>query len=175
MLIDKSYFIGELNIPNVDYLDGESMLTDLLQDTEPKFLQSLMGYDLFKQFTAGILVDPMLQKWADIKNGVEFSGFDGRLKNWKGLVNDDKKSPLAYYTFYQYMKRTVTQTAAMGEVRTKNENSELVAPAPKMARIWNQMVEQNILLREFLNVNYATYGDYGSDYNLVRKINPYNL
>ncbi len=161
-LINSSYFIGERNIPNTLYPEVSSLIDHLISEHQEEYLTSLMGYELFKLFEAGLLVTPTPdQKWLDIKNGVAFTGLDGRAKKWAGFVNATTLlSPIADYVYYWYSRNNSTQTAAMGEVQSKNENSSNVSSAGKQVRAWNDMVAKNKLLNEFLQVNYSTYPEF---------------
>lgn len=181
-LIDKTYFIGEKNIPNTDYTEVVDTVNTLIGIYEPKYLQLLMGYELSKLFVAGITAGSPAQKWLDIKNGVEFIGLDGRLKKWYGFVDTATfESPIAYYCYSKYLKNNATQTAEMGEVNTLNQNSTKASSRHKQCSAWNKMVDMNCILHEFLTANYAIYPEYqlkqycSESRSLFKKQNPYGI
>lgn len=181
-LIDISYFIGERNIPNTSYPDVSSLIDNLVVVHEREYLISLLGYELFKLFEAGLLDNPVAQKWLDIRDGVVYTGMDGRVKQWRGFVNASTfESPVADYVYYWYVRNNQSQTAAMGEVKSGSENAFPVSSAYKQSKAWNDMAEKSYSLYEFLQLNYATYPEFQLQSgrselrNILTKINAYNL
>lgn len=181
-LIDKSYFIGEKNIPNTDYVEVVDSVNTLIGVYERRYLDLLMGYDLSKLFVAGIAEGSPAQKWLDIKNGVEFTGLDGRLKKWNGFVDTATfESPIAYYCYNKYLKNNATQTAEMGEVNTLTQNSTKASSRHKQCNAWNKMVEMNKFLHEFLVSKYDVYPEYqlkqytSESRSLFIRQNPYGI
>lgn len=55
-------------------------------------------------------------------------------------TGDSKESLIANYVYYWYVRKTITQTTTVGEVKTKTENATRVIPSGKMERAWNEMV-----------------------------------
>lgn len=91
-LIDVSYFVGELTIPNTDETAIAERLTGFINKYEPLFLQKLFGYPLYKAFVAAMSVTPPAtpaQRFLNILYGVEYTDFQGRLQKWKGLIVTD--------------------------------------------------------------------------------------
>jgi hypothetical protein len=74
-LIDVSYFVGELNIPNTGTLPIQERLNWHIQKYETEFLQKLMGYPLWKAFTA--VNPPTDARLLNLLNGAEFTDWDG--------------------------------------------------------------------------------------------------
>jgi hypothetical protein len=92
MLIDKSYFVGDLNIPNTGDLPVSERLTWFIQKYEPEFLLKLLGYPLYKVFIAGLAVTPPAtpdQRFIDILYGKEYTDPNGLLCKWQGLIITD--------------------------------------------------------------------------------------
>lgn len=154
-LIDESYFVGELQIVNTDKTHILERLENFINKYELEFLRDIMGYDLYKAYTAGIAVNPPDVKWTNIKAGVEYTGSDDRLHKWEGLAK-----PLANYVYYWWQKDQDTQTVGLGEVKTKGENSVNVSPIRKMVRAWNEMSDQVSSLYYYLNSNPDTYTEW---------------
>lgn len=92
-LINSSYFIGERNVPNSTYPDVLSTLNNLIDVHEKKYLQRALGYELFKNFMAGLLEVTIEPRFLDILFGKEFTGVDGRLKKWMGLISVTEETP----------------------------------------------------------------------------------
>lgn len=86
MLIDRTYFIGDLNIPNTDNTSIGELLDWFIEKHEVEFLESVLGYELYKALKAGLLVIPVDQKWTDLIEGVEYTDLAGKLRFWQGLI-----------------------------------------------------------------------------------------
>ena len=182
MIITSSYFIGERNIPNTLHDDVASILNNLISVHEVEYLNALLGYELNKLFTAGIGEVIPEAKWTDLLNGVEFTARNGQLMKWTGFKNTTTyNSPVADYVFYKWLKNNATQLASMGEVQTENENSTPVSSAHRMAKAWNNMVELNKTLYEFILTKPDEYPSFLTNTgtrdcrNLFTKINAYNF
>jgi hypothetical protein len=85
MLINASYFVGELNIPKVSNTDVSEKLAWFINKYESELLTNLLGYSLYKAFMEGIVVDPMDSKWSDLLYGAEYN-YNGYTKYWKGII-----------------------------------------------------------------------------------------
>src|SRR5574341_413931 len=86
-LIDRSYFIGELNIPNTNRTEIQERLDWFIEKHEQQLLRDLFGYPLYKAFKAGLQGAPVDQKWTDLLQGVEYTNQSGILDTWRGLVS----------------------------------------------------------------------------------------
>lgn len=167
MLIDKSYFIGDINVPNTSAVSVGERLDWFINKFEPQFLLQVLGYELDKAFAAGLAEDPVPQKWADLKDGVEYTGLDGRLRKWRGFIetvvegeDGQKQSMIANYVYYFFMRGVVTQTTGIGETVTKAENADIVSPADKMCYAWNEMIRWVRELVYFLDSKVADYPEW---------------
>lgn len=156
-LIDSSYFIGEIAIPNID--QRPNTIQDNIDKYEKEILICLLGQKLYDEFIAGLAITPTVpQIWLDLKDGKDFilpyNGHDVTLK-WNGFVNADKISLIAYYVYYQIRYEEISTTTSVGEVRGKVENSELVNETRKMLNAW----------RKFLHLyGELVYSENGVDY-----------
>jgi hypothetical protein len=156
-LIDHTFFIGELNLPNTGNTEMQLRLNRFITKYEDRFLTELLGYDLYKQLKTGLIAITPDSKWTDIRDGADFT-FNGLSYNWQGLVNDDTKtSIIANYVYYWWMRNEATQTTAVGEVITKTENSTRISPATKMRSAWDEMVNGVWQLVRFLDANRSIY------------------
>ncbi len=207
-IINSSYFIGERNIPNTNASDVGSLLANMLNIYEKKWLVAALGYDLFVAFKAALLNgDPLAQRYWDILFGADFTGLDGLPTRWDGLVaktdenaltmdisidgntitldvadvptSAEPKSPLADYVYFYWLRKKNSQTADVGEVRSDDQNAQVISPRYKLTYAWNDMVDKTCKLHEMMVVNYAVYPEYqrvtGTDDNLElrTKLNPY--
>lgn len=84
--IDRSYFIGELNIPNKDQVAVQEQLDYFIEKYEKEFLEQCLGYELYRDFMAGLTGSPIDTKWNELLSGAAYSNRSSRPANWKGLV-----------------------------------------------------------------------------------------
>lgn len=147
-LIDNTYFHSEINIAQVQSIPVQAAITSMITKYETDYLKKVLGYAFWKLFNAAIA--DVSGRWYDIKVGAEYENANGYTKKWEGFTNAEKLSPIANYCYYWYMRENVTFTASAGEQEGKAENSTVVSPGPKMARAWNEMVDQTALLYDFL-------------------------
>ena len=150
MIIDKTYFIGEINIPGLQSTDVQAKLNVFINKYESEYLELALGYSFAKLFAAGLAADTPPTKWTDLKDGAEYENADGITKKWKGLSNSMKNSPIANYVYYWHTRDNATYTAPMGEVKGKSENSVSTSGAIKQMRAYNAMVDMTRSLHEFL-------------------------
>lgn len=175
-LIDKSYFVGEIALPNLEKVINT--FNSSLDKYEGEILTDLLGYELYKEFKEALAAAPVIplpQKFVDLRDGVEFT-FDYNGKDitvkWNGLVNAEKESLIAYYTYYKIRQKELSITTSVNEARGKLENSESVNEARKMLNAWRRM------LQLYGSVQYSEsgvkYGNvwYGHDYFYFDKYDP---
>lgn len=173
-LIDASYFVGEINL-----VINQERLNHFIKNYEMQYLIGFLGYDLYKQFIEGLNVQPNAEaKWTKLKNGDEFTDYNSRLNKWLGFTNDFKKSPIANYVYYHYLRDGISQTTAVGEVQSNTQNSSVISPIDKMVRAYNEMVDLTNLAICYLQVNKATYPSFEIalvNRSLINKINKFNI
>lgn len=136
-IIDSTYFEGEILLTNKTDLSTD--ITQAINQYEKEILISLLGYELYK------LVDstPNIEPYKSLIEGDEFDlTFDGitQTLKWEGLKNSAKESLIAGYVYYNYMHRNYIKPGAVGTIKPKSENSEIVSPYPKMVQAWNKMI-----------------------------------
>lgn len=273
-LIDRTYFVGELNIPNTSQAAIGSAIDLFIEQYEEKLLDEVFGYTLYKALKAGLQVVPVAQKWTDLIEGVEYTDMAAKTRFWKGLVtqpptvlnaldalnpidvvvgrgqlydpvsattsttipaalvgktfrfekrgvgsliageysvvgntltligdqfsiNDvytyksatlaintstgtDKRSLIANYVYYWYIRNNHTQTATTGETKAANENSTMASPALKMVRAWNEMSTWICELVNYLDAKKDDYTEWADQdvWCMLRKfktINEFNI
>lgn len=189
MLIGSSYFVGERNIPNTTYSDVTSRLANLVDNHERTFLIDLLGYELFTEFAAALKASADTEpdeRYLDILFGKDFTGQDGRLKRWDGLVmktsDEDYKgkldgveftiarpdvptrsqplSPIADYVYCQWLKGQASQTGGIGEVVSLGQNSNRTSNRYKHSRAWNEMTEKVDLFYDWMIQRYDVYPEF---------------
>lgn len=172
-LIDDSYFVGSINIPNVDRFINS--FNDRLEEYEKEVLIDLLGYQLYNDFILGISEVTPEQRWLDLRDGgVEFTfTFDGHevTRKWDGLINDEQKSLIAYYSYYRFIYESQSSTSGIGEVIGNAENSTRVDNIRKSVSAWNEFLRLygdtcNYYFSKF-NETYYTFNDEPSAYNFL--------
>ena len=180
-LIDISYFIGQINVPNAAKVDVGEELLAFVDKYESEFLEDVLGYPLAKAFTTGLAAGSPDAKWTDLLAGKEYTSINNKVEYWKGLRDSTKKtSPIANYVYYWWMRNGVTKTTSVGEVMPEGENSKRVSPARKMISAWNEMSERIDGLICFLEANKATYPEWDSSHircvlSQFRQLSLFNL
>lgn len=93
--IDRTYFHGDLHISGLSTTPVQEKLNHFISVYEPKCLEELFGYEFKKEFTTGLLEAVPAQKWIDLRDGAEFTGYNGRLKKWIGLTGNANAIPVS--------------------------------------------------------------------------------
>lgn len=127
-------------------------LQSLIDDKEPEVLTKLLGYSLYKAFIAGLAEDPIPQKWADLKNGAEYTDQRGNLQKYLGI-----KPIISRFVYYWYLRQQATQTTGVGESSNKTENAIRTSPNQKQATAWNDMVKAVKSCYAYLHDNVDLY------------------
>lgn len=139
MIIDATYFVGEINIAQLGQPEVLELVNRFIKKYEKRFMKEYFGATLAKKIndentTPG---DPLMEA---ILTGADFE-YKGEPVEWVGLKNTDKVSPIANYVFYFFAEDQLTSQSQVGEVYNKAENAELVSPDSRLAYIWNDMIE----------------------------------
>lgn len=168
--IDASYFFGDLLIAQKSETSVASNLNLFIDEHEPRLLADLMGYDLYEAYKAGIAAGSPLAKWTELRSGVAYTTRSGISTKWPGLIFTNgtaKKSLIANYVYWLWMENTASDSTGTGEKITAAQNAANASPASKMIRAWNQMVNWNCELIEFLLTKADTYPEFQSHYSRI--------
>jgi hypothetical protein len=170
-LIDNTYFsIEPLYIPNAgtntagisQKLTSDKTLevNRLIVKREKEYLVKMLGTKIYDLFIAGLAATPTIdQKWLDLRD--------------KFVDSTNKLSPIANYCYCFYLRNM--PTTDLGIVVPKVENATLLSPATKIADVWNDMVQQNYELCQWLVDNCDTYEDAEHDILLPPYVENYGL
>lgn len=135
-LIDTTYFTGRINIP-LNTLNT-STLEAYIERCEKELLLKVLGYDLYT-LIAAYDPDTSEQRIIDIVEGKEYAATTDHKVKWDGLANAEKISPLAYFTYYHFVKDHNSLLMPVGNVKPKQENSAAADVSPKLAEAWYYM------------------------------------
>lgn len=154
MTIDTTYFEGELSLGQITSGAVTAAVNLYIEKYEDLLLTRLLGYELYRDYKAGIAVVPTpLTKWTELRDGKEYTNSYDVLTKYRGLKFTSgslKQSPIANFVYYHYLKDNISFTMGAGEVKPKSNSSDNVNPYPKMVRAWNEMVDWNWELVHFL-------------------------
>ncbi len=149
-LIDASYFIREIHIPNVNESNTDAgTKLEYFVDEKVRLLLSTkaLGSVLFNQLnsniTNGVLSNTAPQKWKDLVNGKTYTK-DDKTYVWEGLLQTKgtfKKSLLAYYTYYYWLMDNVSTMVGIGEVRGEAKNAVNVNSTQRLTTVWNEFIK----------------------------------
>ena len=149
-IIDQTYFIKELNIPNLNEMDSD-VLTDLNIDIDKyvrQLLRDALGAELFKDLdsniTDGVLNVDATDKWKNLVNGVEYVK-DEVTYTWKGLTYTEgafKGSLLAKFVYFYWLRDSVSLLTGTGEKNITAEGAISVNASQKLISVWNSFIEE---------------------------------
>lgn len=150
-LINPTYFIKELTIPNANQTQIVGSADNFNQwiDKEARLvLQRALGYDRFSELDAlidgnGDLPSSSPQKWRNLVYGETYS-YQSRDLHWKGLVFTEgsfKGSLLAHYVYAKWLEFQLSKQSGFGESRGVSVNSVNQNSTHRYVYIWNSFLE----------------------------------
>jgi len=166
-IIDNTYFITENNLP-VDNINIQSFI----DKHEPEILKKIFGYALYKDFIDGLAVLPTPdQKWLDLRDGSEYT-YDGELNKYEGIQNI-----IADWVYYWITRSEKTTATDSGIKRANVMNMENTDPKSRQVYSYNEMVDQIVLLNEFILANNESVADTYENYETAtfKKNNVLNI
>ncbi len=183
MLIDQSYFIGEINIPGLTSEDVSGNLDYFISKYETEYLRLALGYPLWKALSDSM--DPLTARFERLLYGYEFENCHGNMDYWTGLINTPdeiqegalrKTTPIANYIYYNWSCDNITFTTTIGEVKGKAENSTSASVVQKQSRAYNEMSALTDKMLEFVKANAADYPEFNNCHtNPFGRTNIFNL
>lgn len=142
-IIDTSFFVGDIEIPNVAQAPIRAKLENSIKLYEKEVLISLLGYPMWKDLQANIASPSGI--WDKLINGEEFSfTFNGETITtyWEGLKGLEKKSLIAYYVYFMHRRKEASYMAGVGtEVKADTENSTMDDLHTKLVYVWNEFIK----------------------------------
>lgn len=135
-IIDSSYFVLDVNVPDGTYSILDSMITRY----EHVILEYVLGPTLYKLMVdnASDAIYKRILEPHDYE--IQYMGATHKVY-WNGLTNADKISLLAYYVYVQWVRNGITTTLKTGEIKSISENSEQAPVNQKIAYAWRLMRE----------------------------------
>lgn len=198
MIIDNTYFIDEIYIPNakpgitnsIKSVDAD--LVRLINEKTRECLIKCLGFNLFSEFAAVLddtspdgLLPATAQKWDDLLNGASYINPEGENVEWRGIRHATDgivydRSFLADYCFYWYERNDFIKRSNTGSNRPIAKNATDAKPTIAVADAWNRFVKitqgensaPRVLANEFgLGVDWFSGGFEISMYQYIEDIN----
>lgn len=171
MIIDGTFFTGDISIAGLNVNDAESPtvrakidnLMSYVNRYEPKYLEYLLGEELSRRF-----IDYVGSK---SKGNDAFDSLLGKLVTETG---DNKYSPIAYYVYFYFVRGNQQQATILG-VKRFEEDEELVSPNTMLIYAWNNMADMTYKVYRYLCDNKDKYEGWRFDRHLLEKINSFGL
>lgn len=162
-IIDSSYFVGEISIPNITGTSpivtvNLANLNRLISIYEKDYLTRLLGSTLYDEFIADLLTS---EAWA---TALRDELRDATLK----------LSPIAYYVYYFWLRESSTYVTSGGQQEAKAENAVSSSPALRMVEAYNRMVRMTEDVLEYMADEAFTKSPV-TEYTWLRKINTMNI
>lgn len=139
MLINLTYFKGDIKLPNLNSPAEIAAINEVIERTERDLLMQALGYRLFTLFIA----NPTSGRFNFITAGAEFTfSFNGKTvtRKWAGLVNAAAISPLAYLSYYNFVRERASSSTGIGEVLNLAENASPTIVLDKLVAAYNKHV-----------------------------------
>jgi len=146
-LIDVSYFIKNLHVPNTEEptSDAYNELEVSIDRYVRQFLQLTLGSELFFELNSyvidGELNSSAPQIWLNLVNGCNYTN-NGINYTWKGLIYEEglfKGSILAYFVYCNHFQNTAN--SVLGQVAIDPKNGVVINPTSHLVNIWNEFIE----------------------------------
>lgn len=138
LICDHTYYIREITLAQLSDPAVHENFILFSEKYQREFLRYVFGLPLAVQIEEELEKpedeqDPIIMT---LINGIEHEG-----KEWIGLRNDAKLSPLANYIFYHIVQDGITDQTGVGEVSGKPENATKVSVDDRAVWAWNEMVK----------------------------------
>lgn len=160
MIINTSYFINELAIPNIGAntpieTGNQTRLQRCIDVYEREVLIYGLGRQLYEEFISNIDQNPLSVDYGNLILGANviwerlLLGYTYTIGStdyyWNGLrytietsANIIYKSLIAYYVYAKYVEQNVSNLTDLGVVAENAKNADLVSPSPKIVYAWRE-------------------------------------
>lgn len=158
-LIDITYFVGDINIPNIDDANVSSRLTFFITKHSQDFLKKILGYALFKRLS------DESEAITALLSGAEYTDDNGDFQKWNGLVDSTNKiSFIANYVFFKWVDDASNQFSGSAFYTPKADDRILVAPIQKSKAAWDLIYAEtyNMVCYLLSNSKKDLYPEYSS-------------
>lgn len=133
-LITYADFKGKLSIPNIDK-DITGFAATYIAPFQKEILIKLLGFHEYTNFEAGLIEDPILQKWTDLRDGSTYTVDEIKKQNpgVKGIITN--------YVYCKWLSANFEQLTGLGVINATADNATIVSPENKITAAWNDMIK----------------------------------
>lgn len=166
------YFILDIYLPS-DEVSGD--ISGYVSRFEREILIKCLGFHLYNEFITALSGTPD-SKWEDLRDGAIYT-INGINYRWRGLINDEKESLIAYYVWYKYSLHGMDVKSISGIKQLNTENTTISDKRYAQAYAYNKMVDLIAEMDAFIvaknNEVADTYPEYYPE--TIRKVNIFNF
>lgn len=148
-----------------------AVLQQYIDKYEPRILTRVLGYQLYKEFNVGLAEETPAEKWTELRDGAEYT-YNDELKYFDGL-----KTLIVNYVYFKFVKEQSQFNTGVGIKSIDTENSQNTDASFKQVYAFNELVDINCQLNEFITAKNDevanTYENYS--YKEIHKVNEYNI
>jgi hypothetical protein len=166
-------------VATTDFILNESLPIDKLGTAlqtyitkyEPEILRRVLGYSLWKEFNTAITGGSPAQKWVDLRDGAEYT-WNSETEYFTGV-----KELAVDYVYFKFIKQNSEYASGVGIKKIQTENSENADPSYKQAIAYNDMVNINAELYQFITSKNSEVPDTYENYKVatLNKITHFNF
>ena len=149
-LIDITYFTGYRAIPNLSRPEKSELLESDITRLQDRFLREQFGYG----FQKDMMANPMVDKYAIILNGGEYTDIYGYVQKFDGI-----KDIIADYVYYYHVTENYISLSGAGYQAGTNENSVNVQPLTQPTKVYNMMADKLKELEKLIYTNWDNYSE----------------
>lgn len=161
-LIDKTFFIADINLPNLDNTGLDETLNAFIARYQEEVLTDLLGHTIAAEVLAAYNASvaqapvPLPDNINRLLNGDVYTPVNGlEPVKWQGLINTTaKRSLIAYIVYFYFTRQQATHTGSIGEAKIKGEKSKPVSPVYKQVSAWNNAASWVIDFLLYMEVKY---------------------
>jgi len=159
MIIDKTYFKGEIYLPYIrsnisdEVSSEESDVLEFINDYSREVLLRSLGTTLFIEFESQLddqtptgLIAGSPEKWNKLLNGSIYVDKDGNDRIWRGIRyksmsnGNYDRSFIANYVYFFFESNSFITRSGIGNQIEQGANSESIVPNQKVSKAWNKFV-----------------------------------
>jgi hypothetical protein len=134
MFVTRADFVNKpYSIPFAQETSPTNSFDVYLDRCEKELLKGILGYALYKEFIAGLAVDPIAAIWTALRDGADYTDTKDKLNEYRGL-----KSILIPYIYHHWTTIGIREFTGLGFVIPKSENSVSSSPAREVAGAYNE-------------------------------------
>jgi len=167
--IDKTFFIGEISLPNTNDIKVSERLDVFIAKYEARCLTKILGYELYKK------INEVSARMSALRTGADYTNEYGIQCRWNGLFYN-KNSLIANYIFWFYIASAAIQTTGVSTGTMNTQAGQSISPGEKMVSAWNFFSSEVNSMLSYLRANIGLYPEFHPNQfyitsNVARKTN----